>query len=233
MPEKVPQVSPCIVIPARKGSKRLPGKNMRPIGSYDSLVRRALEVATLSRVHKDLDGLIVITSDIEPLRSLEDKDQSILYVDRPESLRGDDIPMVDVLQDVASRFEDSDPFILLQPTAPLTAPGMVDALMRIYQNTDVRSVFTVHPATLKASGNVYLVDREGLLEGTLYPEPSAIVAVPAERCIDIDDESDFVTAAALMKGTVYTWGTGDRPSLNVEQEDDEEVEEESDGKPGE
>jgi CMP-N,N'-diacetyllegionaminic acid synthase len=106
------------IIPARAGSKGLPGKNMR-LFAGKPLVQHAIEAAQASGRFQR----IYVTSNDSAVLDLAEG-LGALPLRRPEHLARDQATMADVVRDVgetllASGGESSEAFALLQPTTPL------------------------------------------------------------------------------------------------------------------
>jgi CMP-N-acetylneuraminic acid synthetase len=113
-------VKTLAVIPARGGSKGLPGKNARPFLGIP-LLARAIRIA-----QETCDALIVTTDDPVLASLAEDYDAPVHM--RPAELATDEAPMLPVVQD-AIRGREGDVIVLLQPTQPLrTAEQVREAL---------------------------------------------------------------------------------------------------------
>src|SRR6185503_578849 len=85
------------VIPARAGSKGIPGKNIRPLNGRPLLaysVDAARESRTVTRV-------VVSTDDEEIARVAREAGAEVPFL-RPAALAGDAVPMLDTLQQVVA-----------------------------------------------------------------------------------------------------------------------------------
>ncbi len=130
------------VIPARGGSKAIPGKNIallcgQPLLAYTCDAARASR--TLTRV-------IVSTDDKAIAESAQQLGVEVPFM-RPPDLSGDEVPMVDVLrhavETLASQPYRPDVIVLLQPTSPLRRAEHIDAAVDLLASTGADSVVTV------------------------------------------------------------------------------------------
>lgn len=98
------------VVPARKGSRGVPDKNIRPLGS-SSLLDRAI------RVGEQLQAKIVVTTDYPS--DLVRVPAHALLLPRPPHLATHDASMWEVLMDLGQtlHWERDDLIVLLQPTS--------------------------------------------------------------------------------------------------------------------
>jgi N-acylneuraminate cytidylyltransferase len=104
-------------IPARGGSKGIPGKNLRPLGGKP-LLTRAIELARAAGVF----GRVLVTTDSEAMAALARQAGAEAPFLRPADLARDDTPMLPVVQHavryVMAEGWSPDIVVLLQPTAP-------------------------------------------------------------------------------------------------------------------
>jgi len=224
MNNMTPVTGRCLaVIPARAGSRQLPGKNLKLVGRM-SLVERAIDVA----IHSDGVNLVVVSSDDPDVLALAEA-RKVVGLPRPPALAGDSVSTLQVAGHVASLFPDADPFVLLQPTSPLRTTADVEACLEAYDG--VNPVVTVtpldHPVewTLRLqgvnlspvfgwdaftqrqshgiavipNGAVYVLPRSLVTGGGDIYQPSTVaVLMPPERSIDIDSRFDLEVARALV-----------------------------------
>lgn len=152
-------MSALVIIPARAGSKGVPGKNLKRLEGQ-TLVARALACAQLALP----DARIVVSTDIpglawEPWR-----------LDRPAELAADDTPMIDVVRHVLDTIPGppDQPIVLLQPTQPFRTPEHVFKALALLAPgvPGVDSVVSVVPLPLSHSPE--LVFSLGRLVGGSY-----------------------------------------------------------------
>lgn len=175
------------IVPARAGSKRLPGKNLLPVGGKP-LLQWTLEAARASR---GLDT-IVVTSDDPAVLDLA-RAQGVQALPRPATLATDEASTVDVilhvLQALAQQDLQPDTLCLLQPTSPLRTAADIDTALEFFLRAGRRPVLSVcevdHPtawcgpidaslslrgfaARLQPNRRSQEYDREYRLNGALY-----------------------------------------------------------------
>jgi CMP-N,N'-diacetyllegionaminic acid synthase len=134
----------CAVIPARAGSRRLPGKNLALLGGR-TLARRALETATAaSRV----DAVVLSSESDEILAQAEGLD--VLAHRRPAQLAADRALAYDVAVDALRAAERHlgpfDVLALVQCTTPFALPEDIDGALELLERANGESVVTVGPA---------------------------------------------------------------------------------------
>ena len=122
------------LIPARGGSKGLPGKNILPLAGQ-SLVARAAAAARESGV---VDRMIVSTDSHEIADEARRAGVDVPFM-RPAALAADDTPMLPVLRHAVETLEaagwTAEIIVLLQPTSPLRQPAHLrDAVTRLRES---------------------------------------------------------------------------------------------------
>lgn len=130
------------LIPARGGSKGLPGKNLMPLAGQ-SLVDRAAAVARESGV---VDRVIVSTDSPQIAEEGRRAGIEVPFV-RPSALAADETPMLPVVQHAVEALEAEgwapEIIVLLQPTAPLRQPAHVRAAVTRLRDSRADSVVSV------------------------------------------------------------------------------------------
>lgn len=114
------------VIPARAGSKRLPGKNVRPLGGRP-LIAWSIEDALQA---KSVERVIVSTDSAETAEVARREGAEAPFL-RPPEIAGDKVSDTPVLAHVADWLEREegyvpDALILLRPTVPFRADDLID-----------------------------------------------------------------------------------------------------------
>lgn len=127
------------IIPARGGSKRLPNKNIFPLGGIPLLVHSIL----YARTNNEIIDEIYVSTDDEVIKNIA-LEYGAKVINRPESISGDLEPTVSCLKDVLEQIKDVvENVILLQPTNPLRPENLLKKAFKIYQEDNYDSLFTV------------------------------------------------------------------------------------------
>lgn len=130
------------VVPARGGSKRLPGKNLM------LLAGRPLIVHTLdaAKAAQRLTAVVVSTDSAEIAacaNSCGVDPQGL----RPAHIARDDSPVIDALLDALGKYEQHHPpvdaVVLLQPTSPYRNAHHIDEAIRLFEATGADTVTAV------------------------------------------------------------------------------------------
>ncbi len=157
------------IIPARGGSKGIPGKNQallagRPLITYTFEAARASR--TLTRT--------ILTTDSEAIAALAHGTNIEVPFLRPAALAADDTPMMAVLQHALHAVPGPRPdiVVLLQPTSPLRRAGHIDEAVELLQHSGADTVVSVvevpHNFTPRSlmrleSGRLYPLDANASL----------------------------------------------------------------------
>ena len=144
------------VIPARGGSKSVPGKNIRALDGKP-LLAWSIEVA---RKVTEIDRIIVSTDD-DQIASVGRSHGAEVYA-RPPHLATDEALVIDALKDLLQtlREEDETPewVILLEPTCPLRTPEDVGDCLKLVAQSGYDSVATFKDAELNPHRAWRIVD---------------------------------------------------------------------------
>lgn len=215
------------IIPARGGSKRVPGKNLVEVGGV-SLVERAVRVA------KDLDviDMVVVSSDYDDILHAGAV-AGAEALKRPDALAADNTRtaevVLNVLDTLLERGESFDYLVLLEPTSPLRHVETVFTAIKRSIDNQLDSVGTVvenrsyfwrqsdgvfvplfpnaphrtqeREPLFWQSGVCYVTSTSFLREtGLFIGGRKDFIVVSAEEAVDIDNPIDVVIARALHDG---------------------------------
>ena len=179
------------VIPARGGSKGLPGKNIRPLAGLP-LIAHSLHLAKLC---PEIARCIVSTDDVT-IRDIARKHGGDVPFLRPEELARDDTPMMPVVQHALREVERLEgriygSVLLLDPTSPGRLPGDVTrAVAMLETDPTARGVLGCSKPTF----NPFWV---GVVEQNEYLEPAFSGANYTRR----QDVPPFLR----INGALYLW----------------------------
>lgn len=131
------------IIPARGGSKRLPGKNIKELCGKP-LIAWSIEQA------KSCGGIdrIVVSTDNKEIAAVAKKCGTEAPFMRPPELASGSAATIDVIFhaiDWFKKYEDFRPeyILLLQPTSPLRTVEDIESTIQILKNKDARAVISV------------------------------------------------------------------------------------------
>lgn len=134
------------LIPARGGSKGIPGKNVKPLGGLP-LIGWTIRAAQASGA---LDRLLVSTDSPEIARVAESLGASAPWL-RPPELAGDRSPSIDCVLHALDRLKagedwEPDAVMLLQPTSPFRGAESIRRAAEQYAASAADSLASVSPA---------------------------------------------------------------------------------------
>ncbi len=213
------------LLPMKGHSERVAGKNLRLLGGrplYHWIMDSLLAVESI--------GSVVVDTDSEPIA--EDVARSFLGVtirERPSDLRGDQIPMHDVVARFVSETPAGEVFLQTHATNPFVRPqtltlaietflqdGEHDSLMsvtewrtRLYDSfgrplnhdPDVLLRTQDLAPVLEENSNIYVASREVVLKtGQRVGRNPRLFAIDRFEALDIDEEIDFSIAECLVAG---------------------------------
>src|SRR5689334_8446134 len=203
------------LIPARRGSVRLPDKNLRLLAGK-SLVRRAVECA---RGCESLTAIAVSTED-EAIAA-EAITAGAVHIARPPELATAETPMLPVLRHAYDFLECSDleAIVLLQPTSPLRTSQDIVNCIELCNETGADAVVSVTdggsdvayhvrharrleriPHVVIPNGAVYVLRVSSMLAGyDWFSGETYAYEMPKDRSIDIDTAQDFEIARIIIE----------------------------------
>jgi CMP-N-acetylneuraminic acid synthetase len=204
------------LVPMRHNSERVPGKNYRPLGGrplFHHVVDALRESGRVDQIVIDTDSPVIAA---DAAATFPD----VTVIDRPEELRGGDVPMNDVLLHDVSQVT-ADLFLQTHSTNPLLRPDTirraVDEFLAARDEHD--SLFSVTPLqtrlwtaegapinhdpavllrtqdlppVLEENSCLYLFTGPGLTERrNRIGERPLLFPIDPEEAWDIDDELDW------------------------------------------
>lgn len=217
------------LIPARGGSKGLPGKNIRPLKGKP-LIGWSIEAARASRYV----SRIVVSSDDEEILAVARDQGAETPFRRPASLAGDATPGMDVVLHALDQLAGFEWVVLLQPTSPLRLSADIDAAIEQCLKTNAPACVSVCeapaspwwmfevgaecrmrsflpaeqrpvrrqdlPDLYALNGAVYVAKTEWLRTSRSFlTEETVAYVMPPARSVDIDTLFDFQLAECLLE----------------------------------
>jgi CMP-N-acetylneuraminic acid synthetase len=130
------------IVPARGGSKGVPGKNLRLLAGR-TLIAYTAEAARASGV---VDRLVLSTDDQQIAEAGRCAGIEVPFM-RPAALASDDAPMLGVidhaLRELAARGDQPEMVVLLQPTSPLRRAAHIRSAVTLLRESAADSVVSV------------------------------------------------------------------------------------------
>lgn len=215
------------IIPARGGSKRLPGKNVKMLNDQPLIaytIKAALESKYISKV--------IVSTDCEMIAKVAVKFGAKVPELRPAYLSSDTASSNDVLLFTLSLLkekynEDYNSCILLQPTSPLRSSKHIDEAIELFQNKKADAVVSFthefHPLvwnkyinfegiveeicgiknqpTYFPNGALYVLSKKVLDISNYYTDKTYAYLMNRKDSIDIDTQDDWDFAEFLIQKT--------------------------------
>lgn len=191
------------IIPARGGSKGLPGKNIRPMYGKPLIVH-TIEAALAAR---GVDRVVLSTDDEDIAAVCRDYDIEVPFL-RPAELARDDSSAVDVYRYTLERLNregnrNYSDFVVLQPTSPLRTGHDIDAALEIYTTKQADSVISVCEATHPPIWAKRVADNGVLRE--YFPDTGSMKNRQELPTAYMPNGAIFVLKLALLEqGTYYS-----------------------------
>lgn len=216
-----------VIVPARAGSKGLPGKNLRELAGTP-LYRRAVDQGLAAGADE-----VIVTTDIAEILEL-DHGPRVHVIERPSELCGDEVPMAPVLMHALDHTDiDHAQTVLLQPTSPLRTLADIESCRDVHRTSGCDLVMSVcradagvlkygvadgdrfipmrsaeHtfanrqtlPPVFRPNGAVYVFDAAWLRRhGSLVTDSIAMYEMDEVRSADIDVLADFERCQELLE----------------------------------
>lgn len=211
------------VIPARGGSKRLPGKNLAELGDKP-LIAWTIEAALKSN---SIDKLIVTTDSSEIAEIAVSYGAEVPFL-RDSSLSADTTSSADMLVDVITKIHGFTNTILLQPTSPFRTTQNIDNSYAKFRSQNPYSLVSISKLHYKPSwllkqcdqnekiqpifseesddelyvfnGAIYIVNNEQFMQDKLFIAENTIGFIMDEiSSIDIDTQEDLNRARCAIQ----------------------------------
>jgi CMP-N-acetylneuraminic acid synthetase len=188
------------IVPARGGSKGVPGKNVRKLAG-----RTLLDYAALAARDSGVIDRIVLSTDSAEIAEAGKRAGLEVPFMRPPELAQDDTPMLPVIQHAVDALVaegwTTDVIVLLQPTSPLRRPSHVRDVVAKLHETKADSVVTVVEIPRHLSPDYVMRIEDGVLRPFL-PEGARVTRRQDARPAYSRDG----TAYACWRATIEKWG---------------------------
>lgn len=216
------------LIPARGGSKGIPGKNVRLLAGKPLI---AYTIIAALRA-EGIDRVVVSTEDPQIAAVARQWGAEVPFL-RPPELAADTTPGVDPALHALALIPEADRLLLLQPTSPLRTVVDIEGILAFQAKHRCPSVVSVAPSAkhpqwmvrlnpcheLKPflppvpadtrqqlepaytfNGALYLCDRGWLQNQRSFVGPETLgYRMPPERSVDIDTPLDWLWAETLLR----------------------------------
>lgn len=216
------------LIPARGGSKGLPGKNIRPLKGKPLIAWTILA----AQKSKYLDK-IVVSTDSQAVADVANAYGVFVPTLRPAALATDEATSLSLVEYIFNEYPDFEAMLLLQPTSPLRGSKDIDALLNLVMTKKAGACVSVNPIrsrpeyavlindngtinfledkktrvsrrqdlppVYEINGAMYFFTREILCsKKSLVSEGAISYLMDEQDAIDIDTLDDFLYAEFIM-----------------------------------
>ena len=194
-PPRMHAMPTVAIIPARGGSKGLPGKHLRLLGGEPLIVHTIRASLAARRVDRT-----VVSTDDPAIRSVALRAGADAPFLRPPELAADDAPTLGVIRHAVEWLEHQgqrvDLVVTLQPTSPLRGAAEIDQAVHLLDDPEVGSAVSV--TTLEWPSTVIGRLRDGVFEPLVLPgaDVRRQVAPPAARITG----AVYVTRRSVLAG---------------------------------
>lgn len=180
------------VIPARGGSQRVPGKNIRPLCGKP-LIAWTIEAA--AKAWEALHGEFVVTTDSRQIEVISIAHGAKVHLrGEMDSLHSSDKACLDALDFCG----DFDVVVCLHPTSPIRDPRhIVESVSQLWAS-DAPSIASVEYAKRSYRHNAAIYAAKVPFK-TLYGDKTLPYLMDKRHSLDIDDEVDFAIAETLLR----------------------------------
>ena len=131
------------LIPARGGSKGIPGKNLQPVGGVPLIGRTVAAARASARV-----GRVVVSTDDDAIAAVAEE-HGAEVVRRPAAIAGDTASSESALLHALDVLEQQGPLperlVFLQCTSPFTHAAQIDRVLAALDTPGINSSFAVAP----------------------------------------------------------------------------------------
>lgn len=195
------------LIPARKGSKGIPSKNLKILDDKP-LVQFAVETALASM----LLNCIALSTDSEEIMDFASQFQRIeIPFLRPSKLATDSSPAIDVIRHAVDYYEAKgrsfDYVVLLQPTSPFRMPNLIDSAIDQIVRTQADSLVSLRKIPERFNPYWAYEQRSGWFDKVIKPSTTTAIS----RRQDLPDTfyrdgEIYITRTSLIRKGQVTGG---------------------------
>jgi N-acylneuraminate cytidylyltransferase/CMP-N,N'-diacetyllegionaminic acid synthase len=186
------------IIPARSGSKGLPGKNIRPLAGKPLIVHTIAAALGASAITRT-----VCSTDSPEIATVAQKAGAEIPFLRPAELAQDNSLAIDNYIYTVDRLNAEgasiDEYCVLLPTAPLRSAADIDEAARIFRDRQADSVISYYPAPHPVQWYRYL-DDAGVLR-SFFDDGSRLANRQDERASYLPNGAIYIFRHAILKAT--------------------------------
>ena len=208
-----------VIIPARGGSKGLPGKNIKLLNNMPLIAHSIKYAQECAIVNK-----ILVSTDCKKIAKIA-VEYNAEVIDRPDSISGDEATTESAIEHTLTQSPNKpDIIIILQPTSPLRPKNSLENALNTFQNGRYDSLLSISPThrflwkisdelatpmydykdrprrqdiseinmTFIENGSVYIFTYEHFIKTkNRLGGKIGYIIFPEEYSLEIDSETDF------------------------------------------
>jgi CMP-N-acetylneuraminic acid synthetase len=199
------------IVPARAGSKGVPGKNIRPLRG-----RPLLEYTARASRAAGVFDRVILTTDSPDIAEVGRRAGLEVPFLRPAELSADDTPMVPVLEHALAELASAGwvpaVVVLLQPTSPLRRPEHIVSALAMLEQTMATSVVSVVELPRHFSPDYVMRIEEGMLKPFL-PDGLRVTRRQDARLAYVRDGTVYAFRRETLERFHDIYGDDCRPLL--------------------
>ncbi len=218
-------VKTLVVIPARGGSKGIPGKNVRHLGG-----KPLIAYPIIAALSSKMVTAVVVTTDCDQIAYIA-RIYGAEVVMRSSELSGDDVPLDPVVYHAVNEYEKKikskfDIVLTIQATSPLLSAGTIENSIELFNSRETDTMLSVvderHlswtvkdgafvpnytkrlnrqylPPNFIETGGLFLTKRSFVKENSRFGNNIELIEISTKEAIDIDAESDWWIAEKMLQ----------------------------------
>lgn len=155
------------IIPARRDSKGLPGKNWKPLNNKP-LISYSIEIA---QAFQQISQICISTNSEEVVNIAQNQHHLEVPFLRPEELSQDNTSSRDVILHAVNHYQQKGieftDILLLQPTSPFRKIEHLNEAWKLYQQSDCEMVTSVYTSPFNPYYNIFLESEQGYIQRSI------------------------------------------------------------------
>ena len=213
------------IIPARGGSKGIPGKNIKKLGG-----KQLIEYTFDSVLNSKFLSKTILSSDDREIISVAKNIGLESPFIRPEELARDNTPTLDVIIHAVNFYKDQninfDAVCILQPTTPFRERNLIDKAIKKFEEGDFDSLITVRKVPDEFNPHWVFEQKEGSLkiatgENEIIPRRQELpTAYFRDGAIYLIKTEVLLKKSSLYGDSIGFIDTSDSPFVNLDTMED-------------
>lgn len=214
------------LIPARAGSKGIPGKNIRLLDGIPLIVHTIREAVTAIGKKK-----VFVTTDSPDIAEVAKSAGAQVPFLRPKELSGDEATAFEVIEHfldwVRTEERDLDAIVYLQPTSPLRSAVAISNACNIFKQSDADSLVSVipvphqfSPSSLMQANGEWLTPIESFTSAALRRQDKPVLFARNGPAILITRPETLATYGNLYGEKILKFEMTHEESVDIDSQQD-------------